>query len=339
MLIFSAPATFGRYKLKMLKFRPSNLTQKRVNIRFNELQLIALIEKGLNDNSLRGYLYKRSSPSAKWRLKWFLLFENLLFYFDVPSSSQSTSGSSAAQPPLASSLPQSTEQSQLAGSQNNQDQQQCYQQSKSTNKSPSSALSMLIRRQVGAKQTTVRALDQVRSGKSSPDKSEPRRASASETLELGRNWSPSGQAAINAEQVPRSRQRLCSDPQNLQVQVGTFVACERLSEELSSHTGSGVSSSRRTLNSCSISGVSGHFLAHNDLSIGRSTTTSAGKMAAANYASLLSRKIGVIFLEGSYCERLLESGASTAPDFSNHEGSEVSFRLPKPAYATTLATR
>lgn len=72
----------------MLKFRPSNLTQKRANINFNELQLIALIEKGLSDSSLRGFLYKRSSPSAKWRLKWFLLFENLLFYFDLPHNQQ-----------------------------------------------------------------------------------------------------------------------------------------------------------------------------------------------------------------------------------------------------------
>lgn len=327
----------------MLKFRPSNLTQKRANIGFNELQLVALIEKGLNDNSLRGYLYKRSSPSAKWRLKWFLLFENLLFYFDVPNSGQALLlGAAATAPPPASSSGPGEPSTSSAPAAAAQDQQQCYhqqQQNKSPSKGASSALSMLIRRQVGPKQSAGKVLDQARPGKGAKEQLEPRRASASETLELGRNRPPSGQSALSesAEQ-PRLRKRLCSDPQSLQVQVGTFVAgAECVSEELSASAG-GSSSSRRTLNSSSISGISGHFLAHNDLSIGRSTTTSAGKTATANYASLLSRKIGVIFLEGSYCERLLES-CGAAPDFSPHEGSEVSLQKEARAYATTLTTR
>lgn len=52
------------------------------SIRMNEIQLLALAEKALNDNGMRGYLYKRSSDSARWRLRWFVLFQNLLFYYE-----------------------------------------------------------------------------------------------------------------------------------------------------------------------------------------------------------------------------------------------------------------
>lgn len=297
----------------MLKFRPSNLTQKRPNIRYNETQLIALIEKGLNDNSLRGFLYKRSSPSAKWRLKWFLLFENLLFYFDVSpgqalASEQSGGGAQTGQH-QATSGPGSGTNS--AGNQ----EQQCYSAAANPQQPAgkgSSVLAMLIKRQV--KQAPgARRPDQADPGTCrllELDKLEPRRASASETLENARSWLAGGQPATPT--AARSRQRLCSDPQS--AALSAFVAGECLSEEM------GGSLHRRTLNSSSISGVSGHFLAHNDQSIGRSTTTSAGKTASSNYASLLSRKIGVIFLEGSYCERLLDSAA----DFGGQEGNEVS---------------
>ncbi|KAG9510756.1 Ras-specific guanine nucleotide-releasing factor 2, partial [Fragariocoptes setiger] len=54
-------------------------------------QLIALAEKGINDNCLRGFLFKRSSRTQKWRLKWFLLFENLLFYFEHQSDTGAVS--------------------------------------------------------------------------------------------------------------------------------------------------------------------------------------------------------------------------------------------------------
>lgn len=70
----------------MLKFRPSNISYRKANIHLDELQLIAFIEKAINDKSLRGFLYKRSSPNSKWRLKWFLLYQNLLFYFDLGQS-------------------------------------------------------------------------------------------------------------------------------------------------------------------------------------------------------------------------------------------------------------
>lgn len=318
----------------MLKFRPSNLAQRRASISFNELQLIALIEKGLSDNSLRGYLYKRSSPNAKWRLKWFLLFENLLFYFDVGSSAhqhhqqqqQSQSSSSLAQisgksPSRAfSSLIRRKQQNQPAGSSTSQvltkDQTIQLQCLASDRKSSASSASN--------QESNSNSLQNVSIGKS-------RRASASETASDYQNSRPSSNlltaseincvavdddgfddevnpAANQKQQHQQRRQRLSSDPQ-------ATTSYRNLNQQYEQQY--------KTLNSSSISGVSGHFLAHNEQTIGRSTTTTAGKTAtsAANYSSLLSRKIGVIFLEGSYCERLLDSTANFAGSSGQAGGS------------------
>ena len=56
------------------------------NLRMNELQLFALSEKALNDNGLKGYLYKRSSDSGKWQCRYFVQFQNLLFYYESDST-------------------------------------------------------------------------------------------------------------------------------------------------------------------------------------------------------------------------------------------------------------
>lgn len=57
------------------------------SLRMNDIQLLALAEKGLNhDHGLRGYLYKRTSDNSKWQLRWFLLYQNLLFYYENESS-------------------------------------------------------------------------------------------------------------------------------------------------------------------------------------------------------------------------------------------------------------
>jgi hypothetical protein len=58
------------------------------NMRMNELQLLALSEKALNDNGLRGLLFKRTSDNSKWQLRWFVLFQNLLFYFENETSNR-----------------------------------------------------------------------------------------------------------------------------------------------------------------------------------------------------------------------------------------------------------
>lgn len=51
-------------------------------MRMNELQLLALSEKALHDNGIRGYLFKRTSENSKWQLRYFVLFQNILFYFE-----------------------------------------------------------------------------------------------------------------------------------------------------------------------------------------------------------------------------------------------------------------
>ncbi|XP_059080751.1 ras-specific guanine nucleotide-releasing factor 2-like isoform X2 [Tigriopus californicus] len=58
------------------------------SIRINDGQLLGLAEKARNDSRLSGYLYKRSSDSTKWLLRWFRLYQNLLFYYDNDSSNR-----------------------------------------------------------------------------------------------------------------------------------------------------------------------------------------------------------------------------------------------------------
>ncbi|XP_049269734.1 ras-specific guanine nucleotide-releasing factor 2 isoform X3 [Rhipicephalus sanguineus] len=51
-------------------------------LRMNDAQLLSLSEKALHDNCLRGYLCKRTADSARWQLRWFVLYQNLLFYYE-----------------------------------------------------------------------------------------------------------------------------------------------------------------------------------------------------------------------------------------------------------------
>ncbi|XP_069969956.1 ras-specific guanine nucleotide-releasing factor 2 isoform X2 [Penaeus vannamei] len=55
-------------------------------IRINENQVLMLAEKARHDHNYSGYLYKRSSDSNKWQLRWFTLYQNLLFYSEGESS-------------------------------------------------------------------------------------------------------------------------------------------------------------------------------------------------------------------------------------------------------------
>ncbi|XP_021936755.1 ras-specific guanine nucleotide-releasing factor 2-like isoform X3 [Zootermopsis nevadensis] len=54
-------------------------------IRVNENQLLNLSEKAHYDHSLAGYLHKRAADSTKWQPRWFVLYQNLLFYYDSDS--------------------------------------------------------------------------------------------------------------------------------------------------------------------------------------------------------------------------------------------------------------
>ncbi|XP_054009578.1 ras-specific guanine nucleotide-releasing factor 2-like isoform X2 [Hylaeus anthracinus] len=51
-------------------------------VRVNDSQLIMISEKAQYDHSMTGYLHKRTADSAKWQLRWFVLYQNLLFYYE-----------------------------------------------------------------------------------------------------------------------------------------------------------------------------------------------------------------------------------------------------------------
>ncbi|KAL7033129.1 hypothetical protein ACKWTF_007492 [Chironomus riparius] len=57
------------------------------SVRVNENQLIMLSDKAQHDNSMQGYLYKRTS-SDRWQLRFFLLYQNLLFYYESETSTR-----------------------------------------------------------------------------------------------------------------------------------------------------------------------------------------------------------------------------------------------------------
>ena len=52
-------------------------------IRINENQLLYLANKArLEENKRHGYLHKKSADTGKWQLRWFTLYQNLLFYYE-----------------------------------------------------------------------------------------------------------------------------------------------------------------------------------------------------------------------------------------------------------------
>jgi len=52
------------------------------SIRVNEAQLLYLASKAKQDCTLSGPLWKRRDDTGKWQLRWFALYENLLFYYE-----------------------------------------------------------------------------------------------------------------------------------------------------------------------------------------------------------------------------------------------------------------
>ncbi|XP_043213263.1 ras-specific guanine nucleotide-releasing factor 1-like isoform X3 [Amphibalanus amphitrite] len=58
------------------------------SVRINESQLLMLAEKARYGEHLFGPLYKRTSDNSKWQLRWFNLYQNLLFYYESESSSR-----------------------------------------------------------------------------------------------------------------------------------------------------------------------------------------------------------------------------------------------------------
>ncbi|ESP05612.1 hypothetical protein LOTGIDRAFT_102993 [Lottia gigantea] len=51
-------------------------------IRINDGQLLYLAGKAKQENTICGYLYKKSSDTGKWQLRYFILYQNFLFYFE-----------------------------------------------------------------------------------------------------------------------------------------------------------------------------------------------------------------------------------------------------------------
>ncbi|XP_037078943.1 ras-specific guanine nucleotide-releasing factor 1-like [Pollicipes pollicipes] len=58
------------------------------SVRINDNQLLMLAEKARYAQHMFGSLYKRTSDNSKWRLRWFNLYQNLLFYYETESSSR-----------------------------------------------------------------------------------------------------------------------------------------------------------------------------------------------------------------------------------------------------------
>ncbi|XP_018057488.1 PREDICTED: ras-specific guanine nucleotide-releasing factor 1-like [Atta colombica] len=57
-------------------------------VRVNDSQLVMLSEKAHYDHLLSGYLYKRTADSTKWQQRWFVLYQNLLFYYENEACSR-----------------------------------------------------------------------------------------------------------------------------------------------------------------------------------------------------------------------------------------------------------
>ena len=57
-------------------------------IRVYECQLTHLAQKAKHENNLCGYLFKKSADTGKWQLRWFALYQNLLFYYENESASK-----------------------------------------------------------------------------------------------------------------------------------------------------------------------------------------------------------------------------------------------------------
>ncbi|KPJ11473.1 Ras-specific guanine nucleotide-releasing factor 1 [Papilio machaon] len=60
------------------------------SVRVNDGQLLALSDRAQYDHSQAGYLHKRSSDNTKWQLRWFILYQNLLFYYESENNTRPT---------------------------------------------------------------------------------------------------------------------------------------------------------------------------------------------------------------------------------------------------------
>jgi len=47
-----------------------------------------IASKARRENTIAGYLHKKSSDTGKWQLRYFILYQNLLFYFENESAAR-----------------------------------------------------------------------------------------------------------------------------------------------------------------------------------------------------------------------------------------------------------
>ena len=57
-------------------------------VRLNDSQVLYLAAKAKQENTISGFLFKKSSDLGKWQLRYFVLYQNLLMYFESDSSSR-----------------------------------------------------------------------------------------------------------------------------------------------------------------------------------------------------------------------------------------------------------
>ncbi|XP_055314318.1 ras-specific guanine nucleotide-releasing factor 2-like isoform X3 [Sitodiplosis mosellana] len=58
------------------------------SVRVQDNQIIHLADRAQYDHSMHGHLQKRTSDCNRWQTRWFLLYQNLLFYYDNENSSK-----------------------------------------------------------------------------------------------------------------------------------------------------------------------------------------------------------------------------------------------------------
>ena len=58
------------------------------SVRINDHQIQTLFDRAKEDQRLEGYLMKRSSESSRWQRRWFVLYQNLLFYAESDKSAR-----------------------------------------------------------------------------------------------------------------------------------------------------------------------------------------------------------------------------------------------------------
>jgi hypothetical protein len=58
------------------------------SIKISELPINTIALKARLENTECGYLWKRNANESKWQLKWFILYQNILLYYENVNSTK-----------------------------------------------------------------------------------------------------------------------------------------------------------------------------------------------------------------------------------------------------------